>query len=89
MKNTRAAHPTGSINVRPTPEQKKVFLIEPGHDYKIVINGKTFFWGRSAEDEGAKNTCENDKAVLTIAIGGSFAVNVAAQVGEQPGETST
>jgi NAD-dependent SIR2 family protein deacetylase len=48
-----------------------------------------FFGERSAQNEGAKNTCENDKAVLTIAIGASLAVNAAAQVGEQPGETST
>jgi hypothetical protein len=45
VKNTRAAQPSGSINVRPTPEKKKVFLIKRAHDYKIVMNSKTNFQG--------------------------------------------
>jgi hypothetical protein len=33
----------GRIDHRAIAEEKSVFLIEGGHDYKIVINGKTNF----------------------------------------------
>jgi hypothetical protein len=44
-KKVRAAHPIGRIDHRQTPGKKNVFLIKRAHDYKIVINGKTFFQG--------------------------------------------
>jgi hypothetical protein len=84
VKNTRAAHPTGSINVRPTPEKKKVFLIKRANDYKIVMNGKTFFWAVRPRMKERKIHAKMTKAALTIALGTSLAVNTAAQVGNNP-----
>src|SRR5882724_9545489 len=80
--NTRAADATGTINLRPTPEKKKVFLIEPGHDYKIVINGKTFF-GYPSDDGLAKNRNGNGKSSAD-AISAGLALRVAAQLSEAP-----
>jgi hypothetical protein len=77
------------FDLRSTPEKKKVFLIEPGHDYKIVINGKTFFWASGPRMKERKIHVKTTKAVLTIAIGVSLTVSAAAQVGERPGERST
>ena len=42
-KNNRPAQQIGRIDQRAAAEKKSVFLIELGHDYKIVINGKTNF----------------------------------------------
>jgi len=42
-KNDRPAQQIGRIDQRAAAEKKSVFLIERGHDYKIVINGKINF----------------------------------------------
>ena len=43
QKTIRAAQQIGRIDHRAIAEKKSIFLIERGHDYKIVINGKTNF----------------------------------------------
>lgn len=50
MKNISPAHAIGNIDVHPTREKKKAFLIKLAHDYKSVINGKTIFSGRRFSD---------------------------------------
>jgi hypothetical protein len=75
-KNTRAAHPIGSINVRATPEKKKVFLIKRAHDYKIVMNGKTIFGDSGGPIKERKIYVNTTKAVRMTTIGADRSVGV-------------
>ena len=59
-----------------------------GHDYKIVINGKTFF-GPTILAPSVGNGCAMAKAAPVTAMGAGRTVGVAAQVRQASGKRST